>query len=76
MVAQAIARQVYFDARSFATLRALGMKRSELALAGSVRSGLIVAAGVLGAVAVAVLLSPTMPIGFGTSGRDRPRAFR
>ena len=72
MVAQAIARQVYFDARGFATLRALGMKRSELALAGSVRSGLTVGAGVLGAVAVAVLLSPTMPIGLARQAEIDP----
>ena len=72
MVAQGITRQVYFSVRSFATLRALGMKRSQLALTGGAGSGLTVVAGVLGAAAVAILVSPAMPIGLARQAEIDP----
>ena len=72
MVAQAIARQAYLDAATFPTLRALGMKRTQLAVTGGVRAGLTVLTGTLLAVGIAVLLSPTMPIGLARQAEISP----
>jgi hypothetical protein len=72
MVAQAIARQASIDAGTFPTLRALGMKRAQLAMTGGVRAGLTVLTGTLLAVAIAVLLSPTMPIGLARQAEVTP----
>ena len=72
MVAQAIVRQAYLDAANFPTLRALGMKRTHLAMTGGLRAGFTVVAGALLAVVIAWLCSPTMPIGLARQAEISP----
>ena len=72
MVAQAIVRQAYLDAANFPTLRALGMKRTQLAMTGGLRAGFTVTAGAVLAVGIAWLCSPTMPIGLARQAEIKP----
>lgn len=62
-IGQIMARQVFLDASEYPILRGLGMTRSQLIAAASVRVSLVAAAGGLLAVAVAILASPLFPIG-------------
>ncbi len=63
VVGQALTRELSSGNVDNPTLRGLGMTAWQLAAAGGVRAGLVVAAGAAVAVVVAVALSPIFPLG-------------
>jgi len=63
LIGQAFARQVHVGAQDDHALRAMGMTRPQLVASVVLGTGLIAAAGAALAVVVAVLASPSMPIG-------------
>lgn len=63
MIAQALARQVYADAVDYPILRAMGMVRRQLVAVAAVRAVIVGVAGAALSVALAIGLSPRMPIG-------------
>lgn len=63
VIAQLLSRQLVLDAAAFPVLRALGMTRARLAALSLVQVAAVTAAGATIAVAVAISLSPLMPIG-------------
>lgn len=63
VVGQALIRELSSGNVDNPTLRGLGMTAWQLAAAGGVRAGLVVAAGAAVAVVVAVALSPIFPLG-------------
>lgn len=60
---QAVARQSFLGSIDFPTLGALGVGRGQLIAVGLIRAGVIGAVAALGAVVVAVALSPLAPFG-------------
>ena len=63
VLSQLISRQATIDADENPTLLALGMTRTEIAVAGLIRSAILGTAGAVFGVVVAVAVSPLMPIG-------------
>jgi hypothetical protein len=63
LVGQTLGRQIFLDSIEYPTLRALGMTRPQLVGVAVVRAAVIGAVGGTLAVAVAVALSPLIPIG-------------
>jgi hypothetical protein len=70
VLAQGVARRIQLGATDHAALRALGASRPQLFAAAMARAGAAALAGALGAVVVAVALSPLSPIGL--AGRAEP----
>ena len=60
---QLLVREVFVASGDHATLRAVGLGRRQRCAVGMARPVLVVVLGAVGAVVVAVLLSPLMPIG-------------
>ena len=63
IVAQLVVRQLFVGAADYPSLRAMGMTRVQIAVAGVVEASLVVLAGGLLAAVFAVLASPLTPIG-------------
>ena len=63
MVSQALSRQAFVDAAEYPALGAMGMTRGQLVAVAAIRAALIAAGGAVLAVALAIVLSPRMPIG-------------
>jgi hypothetical protein len=63
VMGQILVRQVYVAANDHPTLRALGLRRAQLAGACLAEVGITIAVGTIGAVVAAVVLSQLMPIG-------------
>ena len=63
ILGQALVRESFVETHEYPTLRALGMTSDDLFTAGMIRMLVIGVAGALFAVAVAVAVSPAMPIG-------------
>jgi len=63
VVGQALFRQSAVEAEDFPTLAVLGVGRRQLVMVGMARSAVVAVGGALGAVAVAVVLSPVAPLG-------------
>ncbi len=63
LIAQALAREERRYAQQHATMRALGLSERQLLMSSAVRNGLIAVCGAALAVAIAVLVSPLMPLG-------------
>ncbi len=63
VVGQALARQASAESTDHPTLAALGLSPRQLATVSMLRTLAVAAAGTVGAIAVAVLLSPLAPVG-------------
>jgi hypothetical protein len=63
VVGQALGRQSIAESEEYPTLVALGLERRQLVMLGNARSLAVGLAGVVGAVAIATLLSPIAPLG-------------
>ena len=63
VVGQAIGRQSLAESEEFPTMIALGMKRRQLVVLGTVRNLVVGLTGAIGAVAIAALVSPIAPLG-------------
>src|SRR5205807_1235418 len=63
MVSQALSRQAFVDAAEYPALGAMGMTRGQLVAVAAIRAAVIAAGGATLAVALAIVLSPRMPIG-------------
>jgi putative ABC transport system permease protein len=63
LIGQGLGRQVFVESQEHPALHALGFTRKDLFLLSMARPALAVAAGVVGAVVVAIAASPLMPIG-------------
>jgi hypothetical protein len=63
VMSQLMGRQVVLDATENPVLRAIGMKRRDLFILSLMRAGVVTISGAFGAVLVAVVASPSMPIG-------------
>jgi hypothetical protein len=63
VVGQALGRQSIAESEEYPTLVALGLERRQLFMLGNARSLAVGFAGVVGAVAIATLLSPIAPLG-------------
>src|SRR5207237_1809891 len=70
---QALSRQVMADAEDNPTLAALGVSRRQLLLLPLVRVALIAVGGSVGAVLIALALSPLTPIGLARRAEIHPR---
>ncbi|HTD49595.1 MAG TPA: ABC transporter permease, partial [Acidimicrobiia bacterium] len=72
LLGQLLARQLYLASTENPTLRELGMSRRQLFTLGIVEVGAIAVVGALIATAIAVVASPTMPIGPARLAEPRP----
>ena len=63
VVGQALGRQSMAEGEEFPMMVALGVNRRQLVLLGTARNFVVGLAGALGAVAIAVILSPIAPLG-------------
>ena len=63
VVGQALARQSNVESEDYPTLAAIGVDRPQLLALGTARNLVVGVAGAIGAVAVAVALSPIAPLG-------------
>jgi hypothetical protein len=72
MAAQALGRTVQLDAVDGPTLRAIGMTRAQLVAVAAIRAAVVGGLGAAGAVVVAFLVSPHMPIGLARQAEVHP----
>jgi len=72
LVGQTLGRQVFLESVEYPTLRALGMTRGQLVAVALVRAALIGAGGAAVAVATAVALSPSTPMGLARRAELHP----
>ena len=72
VVAQALVRQAYVEARDDAVLHALGMPRRDLYVLAAARGAFTGVAAAVLAVVVAVLMSPLMPVGIARTAELNP----
>ena len=63
VVGQALGRQSIAEGEDFPTMVALGVNQRQLVMVGTARNFVVALAGALGAVAIAVILSPIAPLG-------------
>jgi hypothetical protein len=71
-IAQALARQAFLDAADYPALGAMGMTRGQFVAAAALRAAMLGVGGAAGAVLLAVLLSPRMPIGLARQAEVHP----
>jgi hypothetical protein len=72
VLGQGVARRIALDATDHSALQALGATRIQLWAASMARAGLAAVAGALGAVVIAVALSPLTPIGLARQAEPAP----
>jgi ABC-type lipoprotein release transport system permease subunit len=72
VLGQAIVRQVLLESSHLASLRVLGMTRTQLVVAACLRTGVVAGAGALLAVVCAYLLSPLAPAGLAAKAETDP----
>ena len=72
LIAQLLSRQSTLEAGDNAVLRGLGMTRRDLWLLGMIRAVAIGLVGALIAVAIAIALSPLMPVGLARDAEPHP----
>jgi ABC-type lipoprotein release transport system permease subunit len=72
VVAQALVRQAYVEARDDAVLHALGMPRRDLYILAALRGAFTGVAAAVLALVVAALISPLMPIGIARTAELNP----
>jgi len=63
VIGQALFRQSVVESEDHATMAVLGIDRRQLVMVGMARTAVVALAGALGAVAVAIALSPLAPLG-------------
>jgi ABC-type lipoprotein release transport system permease subunit len=63
VVGQALSRQSVVESEEYPTLTALGLRRRELVVIGTARNLFVALVGAVGAVVVAFVLSPLIPVG-------------
>ena len=74
ILGQLLARMTLMEATEYSTLRTLGMSRGQLVMACATRAALIGTAGGVAGVALAVALSPLLPVGLARVAEPRPGA--
>ena len=72
VLSQAVARQVFVDSHDDETLAALGMTGGQRLALGMARAVLVGSVGALVAVALAIALSPLMPVGLARTAEPDP----
>ncbi len=72
LIAQAFARQVHLDSGEYFVLRAMGMTRVQIVLVSAILAALITFVGAILAVALAIAVSPRMPIGLARQAEIHP----
>jgi hypothetical protein len=72
LIGQALVRQQSAEASATATLRALGLSSRQLLLGSVMKTAIVASAGAMGAVALAIALSPLTPIGLARRAEPHP----
>jgi hypothetical protein len=72
LIAQAFARQVFVESDEYPALRAMGMTRAQIVSVAAIRATVVTVAGAALAVALAIAVSPRLPIGLARQAEVDP----
>jgi hypothetical protein len=72
LIAQAFARQVFLESDEYPALRAMGMTRAQIVSVAAIRAAFVSCAGAALAVALAIAVSPRLPIGLARQAEVDP----